>query len=181
MNISRTPVREAILQLQHENMVEVKANRGIIIKPLYLDEIKKIVEARLAIEGYSASKLAENISSDKAKNLVKILEQNIVLQEKALTSSKAYYKFMTLDLDFHRAIIDFTDNTYFMEMIRMLRARLEVATLKSLHEQDRLANALNEHKLLVTAIKTGDPHKAFKSFDFHMQKTLEIMDQCYGT
>lgn len=41
LSISRTPVREAILQLQHENMVEVKANRGIIVKPLLLDEIKK--------------------------------------------------------------------------------------------------------------------------------------------
>ena len=44
LSISRTPVREAILQLQHENMVEVKANRGIIVKPLLLDEIKKIIE-----------------------------------------------------------------------------------------------------------------------------------------
>lgn len=162
-------------------MVEVKANRGIIIKPLYLDEIKKIIEARLAIEGYSSSVLAKNLTTDKAQNLIKSLEHNLVLQEKSLTSNNAYYEFMLLDLDFHEAIIDFTDNNYFREIIRMLRARLEVATLKSLHEEERLVNALNEHKKLVTAIKTGNPHKAFEAFDFHMQKTSDIMDQCYGT
>ena len=63
LSISRTPVREAILQLQHENMVEVKANRGIIVKPLLLDEIKKIIETRLAIEGYSYYILAKNLTT----------------------------------------------------------------------------------------------------------------------
>ena len=67
LSISRTPVREAILQLQHENMVEVKANRGIIVKPLLLDEIKKIIETRLAIEGYSSSILAKNLTTKDKK------------------------------------------------------------------------------------------------------------------
>ena len=128
LSISRTPVREAILQLQHENMVEVKANRGIIVKPLLLDEIKKIIETRLAIEG-----------------------------------------------------VNFTNNNYFSEIIKMLRSRLEIATLKSLHETNRLNDALNEHYLLVNDIKSGDSQKAFQAFKFHMQKTLEIMEQCYDT
>ena len=77
LSISRTPVREAILQLQHENMVEVKANRGIIVKPLLLDEIKKIIETRLAIEGYSSSILAKNLTTKEGKNLIYLLEDNL--------------------------------------------------------------------------------------------------------
>ena len=98
LSISRTPVREAILQLQHENMVEVKANRGIIVKPLLLDEIKKIIETRLAIEGYSSSILAKNLTTKEGKNLIYLLEDNLSKQQEILTSSDAYYKFMKLDL-----------------------------------------------------------------------------------
>lgn len=181
LSISRTPVREAILQLQHENMVEVKANRGIIVKPLLLDEIKKIIETRLAIEGYSSSILAKNLTTKEGKNLIYLLEDNLSKQQEILTSSDAYYKFMKLDLEFHHAIVNFTNNNYFSEIIKMLRSRLEIATLKSLHETNRLNDALNEHYLLVNDIKSGDSQKAFQAFKFHMQKTLEIMEQCYDT
>lgn len=181
LSISRTPVREAILQLQHENMVEVKANRGIIVKPLLLDEIKKIIETRLAIEGYSSSILAKNFKTEAGKHLIHLLEDNLSKQQEILTSSDAYYKFMKLDLEFHHAIVNFTNNNYFSEIIKMLRARLKIATLKSLYETNRLNDALNEHYLLVNDIKSGDSQKAFQAFKFHMQKTLEIMEQCYDT
>ena len=179
LNISRTPVREAILQLQHENMVEVKANRGIVVKPLYLDEIKKIVETRLAIEGYSCSVLAGQLGLQAADECIKQLEENLLRQKAALAEPDAHYKFMVLDLEFHQLIIDFTQNNYFTEIIRMLRARLEIATLKSLHEDRRLEAALHEHMLIVDALKTGVSHKAFEAFEFHMQKTLKVMHRCY--
>lgn len=162
-------------------MLEVKANRGIFVKPLYLDEIKKIIETRLAIEGYSASILAKKISSNESTSLIQFLESNLSKQEQALESSNAHYDFMMLDLEFHQAIIDFTNNNYFTEIIKMLRARLEIATLKSLEENHRLYDALNEHRKLINDIKSGDAQKAFQSFEFHMQKTLEIMENCYDT
>lgn len=169
------------MQLKHENLVEIKANRGIVIKPLYLDEITKIIETRLAIEGYSSSVLAKNISDRKAADLIASLTENLEKQKNILQGQNAYYDFMLLDLEFHQKIIDFTENNYFTEIIKMLRTRLEMATLKSLHEERRLEAAYNEHVILIEAIKTGEAAKAFKAFDFHMQKTLEIMHQCYDT
>lgn len=181
LSISRTPVREAILQLKHENLVEIKANRGIVIKPLYLDEITKIIETRLAIEGYSSSILAKNLSNKRAIDLINNLVENLNKQKTILHSKDAYYEFMLLDLEFHQKIIDFTENSYFTEIIKMLRTRLEIATLKSLYTEHRLEAAYQEHILLFEAIKTRDASKAFNAFDFHMQKTLEIMKKCYDT
>lgn len=181
LSISRTPVREAILQLKHENLVEIKANRGIVIKPLYLDEITKIIETRLVIEGYSSTLLAKNSTDKRAIELITSLTENLQRQQSILQKDNAYYDFMKLDLEFHQRIIDFTENNYFTEIIKMLRTRLEIATLTSLHTEHRLIDAYLEHVALINAIKTGDASKAFKAFDFHMQKTLEIMRQCYDT
>lgn len=164
-------------------MIEIKVNRGFIIKPLYFDEIKKIVEARLAIEGYSSSILAEKLhdKDPKAISLVADLEQNLIKQGESLKTQNPQYDFMITDLEFHQSIIDFTQNNYFAEIIKMLRTRLEIATLKSLLEKNRLSEALDEHWNLINSIKTGDKQKAFQAYDFHMQKTLEIMRQCYDT
>lgn len=169
------------MQLKHENLVEIKANRGIVIKPLYLDEITKIIETRLAIEGYSSTVLARNLTDNRAAELIASLTENLQKQKDILAKDNAYYDFMLLDLEFHQKIIDFTENNYFTEIIKMLRTRLEIATLTSLHTEHRLFDAYNEHVALIDAIKTGDSAKAFKAFDFHMQKTLEIMHQCYDT
>lgn len=169
------------MQLKHENLVEIKANRGIVIKPLYLDEITKIIETRLAIEGYSSTVLARNLTDNRAAELIASLTENLQKQKDILAKDNAYYDFMLLDLEFHQKIIDFTENNYFTEIIKMLRTRLEIATLTSLHAKHRLVDAYNEHVALIDAIKTGDSAKAFEAFDFHMQKTLEIMRQCYDT
>ncbi len=169
------------MQLKHENLVEIKANRGIVIKPLYLDEITKIIETRLAIEGYSSTVLARNLTDNRAAELIASLTENLQKQKDILAKDNAYYDFMLLDLEFHQKIIDFTENNYFTEIIKMLRTRLEIATLTSLHAEHRLFDAYDEHVTLINAIKTGDSAKAFEAFDFHMQKTLEIMRQCYDT
>ncbi len=179
LSISRTPVREAILQLQHENMVEIRVNRGFTIKPLYLDEIKKIIETRLAIEGYSCSSLARKINEPKNNLFIMKLEKNLDKQRDSLKLENPHYEFMLLDLEFHQSIIEFTENNYFAEIVKMLRTRLEIATLKSLHEEERIPAALREHEKIVNAIKSGDMRRAFAAYDFHMQCTLDIMEQCY--
>ena len=181
LSISRTPVREAVLQLQHENMLEIKTNRGFTIKPLYLDEIKKIIETRLAIEGYSCSTFAKKINEQEGITLIKKIENNLIRQRKSLTLPNSHYEFMLLDLEFHQSIIDFTKNNYFAEIINMLRTRLEIATLKSLHEENRLEKALAEHIKIYEAIKSGNARKAFESYEFHMLCTLEVMEKCYDT
>ena len=98
------------MQLKHENLVEIKANRGIVIKPLYLDEITKIIETRLAIEGYSSTVLARNLTDNRAAELIASLTENLQKQKDILAKDNAYYDFMLLDLEFHQKIIDFTEN-----------------------------------------------------------------------
>ena len=52
LNVSRTPVREAILQLKSEDLVEIYNNRGLGIKPLTEADLEQIIQARIAIENY---------------------------------------------------------------------------------------------------------------------------------
>ena len=61
--ISRTPVRKALLQLRAEGMIETLPNRGIIVKPLSRIDARGIFQMRMAVEGFCASELTRQIQA----------------------------------------------------------------------------------------------------------------------
>lgn len=178
LNISRTPVREAVLQLRHENMLEIYNNRGIMVKPLLFEEVKKIIEARVAIEGYSVRHLTKNIDTPEAKEVMILLDTCLKLEAEAVDNQERYYDFMQADIDFHGLIVDFTKNEYFINTIMMLRSRIEKAIVNSLKQGERMRIAIKEHEALFERIKSGDENGAYLSFERHMQNTIEIMRHC---
>ena len=178
LNISRTPVREAVLQLRHEDMLEIYNNRGIMVKPLLFEDVKKIIEARVAIEGYSVRHLTKNIHTPEAQEVVILLNTCLKLATKAVTDQYCYYDFMQADIDFHGLIVDFTKNEYFINTIQMLRSRIEKATVGSLKQGERMKIAIKEHEELFEIIKSGDDYGAYLSFEKHMQNTIEVMKHC---
>lgn len=175
LSISRTPVREAILQLKQENLVDIYPSRGIMIKPMSFEELKKILQVRIAIEGYSAMFLARNIHKEDAQELLSNLEEYLQLEKSANNKKEKSFEFMRADVDFHFGIINYTNNEYFVNTIQILRSRIERVIFKSLQKDLRMADAINEHQELFECIKNGDEHGAFTSFQKHMQNTEELM------
>lgn len=178
LNISRTPVREAVLQLSQENMLDVYNNRGIMVRPLLFDEIQKIIQARVAIEGYSVRYLTQNIHIEEAQEILISLDTCLILEKNALNKEQNFYDFMQADMDFHGLIVHFTENEYLINSIQMMRSRIEKATVNSLKQGNRMAVAMEEHRALLLHIKSGDENKAYQSFAHHMKNTEDIMKYC---
>lgn len=174
LNISRTPVREAILQLQQEGLLDIYPSRGIMIKPMSLEELKKIFQVRIAIEGYSAMYLARNIQQKEAQTVLAKLEECLHLESTSNTRENSY-EFMKADVEFHFGLINYTNNEHFVRIIENLRSRIERIIFKSLQKDFRMADALQEHEELLQFIKQGDEMGAFTSFQKHMQNTEELL------
>jgi len=175
LNISRTPVREAILQLKQENLLEIYPSRGVMIKPMSFEELKKILQVRIAIEGYSAMYLARNIHKEDAQELLSNLEEYLNLEKDVKNRKEKAFEFMRADVDFHFGIINYTNNEYFVTTIQTLRSRIERVIFKSLQKDFRMGDAVSEHQELFECIKRGDEHGAFASFQQHMQNTEELL------
>ena len=164
LNISRTPLREAILQLQQEKLLDIYPSRGFMIRPMSLEELKKILQVRVAIEGFSAMHLARNIQRADAQQVLAQLEDYLHFEESVLSNPEKSYEFMDSDVSFHLHIINYTNNEYFVSTIETLRSRVERAINKTLQVRGRMGHGLKEHQAIFDCIKKGDEYGAFLAF-----------------
>jgi DNA-binding GntR family transcriptional regulator len=175
LQISRTPVREAILQLKSEGLVEIFNNRGIGIRAISLDELQQILQARTAIEGFSVHYLAERIHTPEGQRTQAALQQCLDQTEALSQDMSHHYEYMKADVNFHRIIVEFTRNRFFIRLIDQMRTRMEQATVNSLTLKNRHINALKEHQKIFRCICAGSGDDAVEAYRDHMAITMEIL------
>lgn len=174
LQVSRTPVREAIQLLKHENLVEIYSNRGFGVKKISTADIEEIIEARIAVEGFGIRKLARECQSDMAADVLDRMAACIEETKKAAALGQQY-EFTTADVAFHQIVVSFTKNPYLLKIADMIRAKQEQATVHSLHDADRMAKAMREHERILQCIRVGDEEAAIRAFEEHMEVTRDIL------
>jgi transcriptional regulator, gntR family len=174
LNVSRTPVREAVLRLTHEGMLEVHANRGWMVRPVSEDDLREIVAARIAIEGYSIRWLTVQAPEHMWK---KSLARLAAVQEKSrayIEGDTEHYEFMKLDTAFHTLLVAATGNSYLIRIHEQMRTKLEQAIFTSLHHRRRHAEAWEEHAAILAGIERRDEAEAMRAFMAHMTATARV-------
>ena len=166
--ISRTPVREALLQLRDEGFVEVLPNRGVIIKPLTLEDATNIYHMRAAIEGYCTAYLARHATE---KSGIETLKRVEVLLEKC----RENFNYAD-EMQFHLEIIQYTKNVEFIKLYSRMRTKIDVFWNEVVNE-DRPDEIYEEHKAILDAMKAGDADGARKASEHHLMIILERLQQ----
>ncbi|MBC3536970.1 GntR family transcriptional regulator [Megasphaera hominis] len=175
LHVSRTPVREAIQLLRHENLVEVYSNRGFGVKDICAADIEEIIQARLAIEGFGVRLLARQYASAPAQDTRRQLQKTVEDMKKIKAGKKNHYLFTQADVSFHRLLVQFTNNPYLMQVSDMIQTKQAQATVHSLQEQSRMDQAVEEHERILSALATGEEEEAVHAFEYHMQVTRQIL------
>ncbi|KJS80076.1 MAG: hypothetical protein JM58_19110 [Peptococcaceae bacterium BICA1-8] len=175
LNISRTPVRESILQLEQEGYVDILPNRGISIKQLSEPEIGQMFQLRTAIEGYCCKFAAENIKTEKGINLLKTLQQHIEEEEKIFFAHGKPIEYMEQDTSFHLSIVQFTENNQLIGIMNNIRSRINQIGIKTLYKQGRMENALKEHQAILHFIRNGDGANAYNAAQNHFNNAQKCI------
>lgn len=161
--VSRTPIREALMQLASNGMVDLQPHRGAFVASLSLKEIIERFEMMAALEGMCGALAARRITDEQRSNLV---EAHKACAEAAKNSSiDAYYY---ANKRFHQAIYDACNNAYLVEQARQLQTRLQPYRRLQLRARHRVSNSLNEHQSIVEAILDGDSAKAEQHLREHI-------------
>lgn len=169
MNVSRTPVREALLRLERENIIESVDRGGFVVRTTTGEEARQIYQVRQAIEGYAARMVAEAdhpaASAERLRPLVAATE---------VWSDSIREAFRRNDA-LHRGVVEATGNTVLVEAFDIVWARAQsfvmYATLMTVNPDTIEPGA--GHRDIVDAIAAGDGHKAQEMMIAHIVYGLE--------
>lgn len=172
LNVSRTPVREALKTLEAENWVEYVPYKGVIIKKMGEQDLKNIFQIRTALELLTVELAMGNMT----KELVGRLEECHQKQKCILTKHNRQIKglFIDLDVEFHGILLEMANNDLLTVMMGEIRDKIRRFGMNAIFSGDyRYAETLEEHLGILLAVQADDVEMAKEKIKYHMQKTYE--------
>ena len=151
LGVSRTPIREAIRQLELEGLVVMIPRRGAVVASITEKDLKDVLEVRRTLEILAGEVACERITPENLEELKKAAEEF-----ERLKDSEDVTKLAAADVHFHDIIYEATGNARLISILsnlreQMYRYRLEYLKNKRSHEQLNL-----EHHKIYDGIKNGD-------------------------
>lgn len=175
LNVSRTPVREAVKKLSDENLVEVVAQSGTRAARMNAKEIEEAFLIRRALEAESAAQAAMRMNQAHADRLEDIL----MLHSRALERKK-YVESIECDDDFHRYIAEISDLPRLWRAIEISKAQLDRCRHMMVPRAGQAEITLEKHRLIITALKSGNPEIAALAMRDHLEtayrSTVAVLD-----
>lgn len=170
LGISRTPVREALIELSREGLIEIMRQRGFKLRALSDEEIGEVFELREALEGYAVAKLAQQADDDAVAQLRDLLDgQSRVVERPA--------EFLALDEHFHLLIPQLAGLERTHAMIVNLRAVMWLIATVTLSVKSRAPDILDEHTAIVDAIAARDARAGRRALRDHIRETRAAFER----
>ena len=183
MNVSRTPIREAIKRLADDGLVKVEPRRGAYVANISIKDMLDVFEVREDMEGFVAKLAAQRITDEEKEELKAIAKE----YEDAIEKADDKEMIIELDEKFHNFIVKCSGNETLSELVHYvqelsLRFRYLYYDDSSLYE-----STAEQHNRIMEAINSGrdeearfeaDAHvKMLKEFVFALGKKMEAIEE----
>ncbi len=167
LGVSRTPVREAIRKLELEGLVVMIPRKGAYVADMSIKDIVEVLEIRASLEGLAAYLATERMTNEDIKNLEKISKQ--------IKKNSSVDEFLKKDVEFHEYIFKATNNKRLHQLINSLWEQVYRFRVSYISDEESIDNIINEHKLILKAIKNRDSYLAEKYAKEHIEKAEQFM------
>jgi GntR family transcriptional regulator, rspAB operon transcriptional repressor len=175
LDVSRTPVREAVKKLSDENLVQVVAQSGTRAARIDRKEIEEAFLIRRALESESASQAAARMTQAHVDRL-----EDILLLHARAIERKRFAEAIDRDDDFHRYITDVSDLPRLWRAIEISKAQLDRCRHMMLPRKGEGEMTLNAHRNIIAALKNGKPDAAAQAMRDHLEaayrNTILVLD-----
>lgn len=175
LKISRTPIREALKQLELEGLVQSIPNKGVYVKGFSPRDIDDMFEIRLALEGLAIQLAIDRMDDE---HLAKIKEVFDLME--FYTIKKDYEKINDLNILYHETIYEATQSAYFEQLLSDIHYYVSVTGRHSIKQPKRLEGAIVEHRAILDTIIEGDKEKAKETIQKHIRKTQVLVRNYYA-
>lgn len=173
IGVSRTPVREALLLLVSDGLVELIPQRGVHVPVVTGREISEFMEMRGILESH-ASRVAIEAGNVPVQAMKDALAKQAALGRDVTPESAR--EFITLDTLFHQLLVDAVGNKLMSGTYRKLRVRQILIGVEALFRTtDRQRQVCEEHQVILDALQIGDAKAARAAIEHHLDITTDIL------
>ncbi len=162
--VSRTPVREALLRLADEGLVEIAPKSGTFVSRIPVDSLPESIVARQALEEVTARAAAEQATGSAISGMRAILERQAEVA--ALGQQDRFYE---ADEALHEAIAAAARYPGLWRMVQQLKMQVDRYRRLTLPQPGRMERVIAEHAVVVDAIAAHDPGRAAAAMRAHVE------------
>ncbi|MDN5881572.1 MAG: GntR family transcriptional regulator [Nitrosospira sp.] len=168
LHISRTPVREALLRLEQDGILDSSVSGGFVIRRMSIDEVKELYQARIAVEGQAVRLLTAENNPEKNQAL------RLRIRDKENIRSPTVDAYFEANRSIHRCFVELSNNRYLLEMFDGVWNKGSSYNLFAVIEKVNLEESLGDHMRLVDAIESNDPDFAQRVLADHIRDGLDL-------
>lgn len=168
LGVSRTVVREALRQLESEQLIHLKPQVGPIVKVLTREDAEHLYQVRAALEGAAARLAAENATPEQVADLRALIDGFADLAEGAVE------ELVAVKDEFYDVLVRAAGNPVIAEMLANVQARIALLRSFTLKTPGRVAESHRELSAVVDAIEAHDPQRAESSSRDHVLAAQQI-------
>jgi DNA-binding GntR family transcriptional regulator len=166
--VSRTPVREAILKLSDEGLLEIFPQSGIFVSRIPIAALPEAILIRKSLEATTAQLAAERAAASQILVLQAILER-----QREANAAKDGDAFHRADEMFHATIAEVAGYPGIWTLIQQVKVNVDRYRLLTLPQQGRIARVIVEHEAILSAIAAHDASGARTAMEIHLESLLD--------
>jgi DNA-binding GntR family transcriptional regulator len=168
LGISKTPVREALLRLRADGLIDIQPQRGTFVFSLTPEQVDDICRFRELIE---VAALGAGMQARRPQ-LVRELEANV--QRMAEAQAAADWRAIPLlDQAFHEVIVEQGGNAYLAQAYELVASKIRALRSRLPDENDRVGHCQENHAAIVRLIRKGDVARAQQALALHIRDTRD--------
>ena len=182
LNISRTPMKDALVRLSQEKLIDILPSKGFRLHVMSREDILHTCQARTAVEGFCAMQLALNRQTPAGQATLRMMEDTLSKMDRLLAMDRAgeprMGQLLECDLRFHQVLVEFSGNDELRQLFNAYHYRLYFFALEAFRTEGRLEKASAEHRDILNAVlDSEDPVgiRAYLAVMRHMEATRDIM------
>lgn len=171
-HVSRSPMRDALIRLGEEGLVDLLPQRGIMISKIDIHRVEEERFLRVSVE----RNVMQMFMKQHTPNDVVFLEASIVKQKRSM-QAKDYRAMIALDDEFHRYFYQVAGKTLCADVIWKASGHYSRVRLLTCVSQDISQEVTNQHSEFIEAINSGDTNRLLAVFDHHLGRLDEEMKE----
>jgi DNA-binding GntR family transcriptional regulator len=168
LQVSRTPIRESIMQLEHEGLLRIVPYKGIFVYEMTMNDMRDLLQLRYWLELHAVEEAAVRVTDRDTAEMEELVRD----QEQALQAGDMF-EFMELDRRLHLRIAQAVGNAKLVKALENLRDQLVACGLRGLGKRDRAAQVLDEHREIIESLKANDPEGAVRAMNQHFVRVRD--------